>query len=89
MNAMPAAASYTINPAPLEGEPSPDALSLRLWQQGDTRGYNELVKRYERPLFAFILRIVRDTFEAQDLLQESFIRLYRNQEKLREDKNLK
>ena len=62
MNAMPAAASYTINPAPLEVQPSPDALSLRLWQQGDVRGYNELVKRYERPLFAFILRIVRDTF---------------------------
>lgn len=89
MNAMPAAVSYTIDPAPVEVESSPDTLSLRLWQQGDVRGYNELVKRYERPLFAFILRIVRDTFEAQDLLQESFIRLYRSQDRLREDKNLK
>ena len=89
MNAMPAAASYTIDPAPVEVESSADMLSLRRWQHGDVRGYNELVKRYEKPLFAFILRIIRNTHDSQDLLQESFIRLYQNQDKLREDKNIK
>ena len=62
MNAMPAAASYTIDPAPVEVESSADMLSLRRWQHGDVRGYNELVKRYEKPLFAFIFTLIAFRF---------------------------
>ncbi len=70
-------------------EDNPDVLSLRLWKSGNMRGYNELIQRYERPLICFILRIVRDPDESKDVLQETFVRLYRSLPKLREDKSLK
>ncbi len=66
-----------------------DAQSLRLWKNGGQRGYNELVERYQKPLFHFIYRMVRDRDEAKDLLQETFVRLYRSLSSLREDKSLK
>lgn len=66
-----------------------DAQALRLWKNGSNRGYNELVERYQKPLFHFIYRMVRDRDEAKDLLQETFIRLHRSLSSLREDKSLK
>lgn len=66
-----------------------DTTLLRLWKKGDIRGYNDLVKRYERPLLIFIYRMIRDQDDAKDVLQETFMRLYRSLDKLREDKSLK
>lgn len=66
-----------------------DAQALRLWKNGSQRGYNELVERYQKPLFHFIYRMVRDRDEAKDLLQETFVRLHRSLASLREDKSLK
>lgn len=66
-----------------------DAQSLLLWKNGNQRGYNELVERYQRPLFHFIVRIIRDAEDAKDVLQETFIRLHRSLDRLREDKSLK
>jgi len=66
-----------------------DNLALRQWKSGNQRGYNELIRRYERPLFHFIFRMIRDADEAKDLLQETFVRFFRSKESLREDKNLK
>lgn len=37
----------------------------------------ELVGRYQRPLFQLLLSIVRDVSQAEDLFQESFLRLHR------------
>ena len=66
-----------------------DEQSLRLWKRGNLRGYNELVERYKRPIFCFIYHQIRDADEAKDILQETFIRMYRHKDRLREDKNLK
>ncbi len=66
-----------------------DAQSLLQWKQGDIRGYNELVKRYEKPLFHFIVRTIRDRDDAKDVLQETFVRLFRSKEKLQENRSLK
>ncbi len=67
----------------------PDAISLRLWKNGNIKGYNDIVKRYERPLFAFIYRIIHDSDEAKDVLQETYVRFYRSLQTLREDKSIK
>lgn len=66
----------------------PDVLSLRLWKSGNMRGYKELVQRYERPLFHFIYRIIRDADDTKDILQETFIRFYQSVARLREDKKI-
>jgi RNA polymerase sigma-70 factor (ECF subfamily) len=37
----------------------------------------QLVGRYERPLYRFLLRMTRDATLAEDLFQETFLRLFR------------
>jgi len=88
MNAT-AAVSYPIPVSYPEVDTHSDTALLRLWKEGDIRGYNSLVKRFERPLLIFILRMIRDRDDARDVLQETFVRLHRSLDKLREDKSLK
>ncbi len=44
---------------------------------GSESAYGELVRRYERPLFSLILRLVRDAAQAEDLAQDVFIKAIR------------
>ena len=41
---------------------------------GDEAAYRELVRRYERPVFALLYRMVRDRELAEDLAQETFVK---------------
>ena len=43
--------------------------------QGHERAYRELIRRYERPVFSLIYRLVRDRERAEDLAQETFIKV--------------
>ncbi len=43
--------------------------------QGHERAYRELIGRYERPVFSLIYRLVRDRELAEDLAQETFIKV--------------
>jgi len=43
--------------------------------QGHEPAFRELVRRYERPLFSLICRMVRDRALAEDLAQETFIKV--------------
>ena len=45
---------------------------------GSERAYHDLVKRYERPVFSVILRMVRDRALAEDLAQETFLKAFRS-----------
>lgn len=53
----------------------PDADVVRLAQQGRELAFRELVRRYERPVFSLIFRMVRDREAAEDLAQDSFIKV--------------
>ncbi len=53
----------------------PDADVVHLAQQGRERAFRELVRRYERPVFSLILRMVRDRETAEDLAQDTFIKV--------------
>ena len=44
---------------------------------GSESAYGELVRRYERPLFSLILRLVREAATAEDLAQDVFIKAIR------------
>jgi len=44
-------------------------------QQGHEPAFRELVRRYERPVFALLYRMVRDRALAEDLAQETFIKV--------------
>lgn len=53
---------------------SDESLMLR-YRDGDVRAFELLVTRHRKPLFNFILRFVRDPAAAEDVTQETFLRL--------------
>lgn len=53
-------------------------------QNGHRKAYDELVSRYKGRLFSFILRMVKDADLAEELTQETLIRVYIHAAKYRE-----
>jgi RNA polymerase sigma-70 factor, ECF subfamily len=47
---------------------------VALARAGHEAAYRELIRRYERPLFSLLFRMVRDRELAEDLAQETFIK---------------
>jgi RNA polymerase sigma-70 factor (ECF subfamily) len=45
---------------------------------GDTRAFGELVGRYDQRLLNFVYRTIGDRERGQDLVQETFVRVYRH-----------
>jgi RNA polymerase sigma-70 factor (ECF subfamily) len=56
----------------------PDTEVVELAQKGKEAAYRELLKRYERPVFSLVFRMVRDRETAEDLSQETFVRVLEN-----------
>jgi RNA polymerase sigma-70 factor (ECF subfamily) len=51
-----------------------DATLLARFQAGDEQALTLLLLRYERPLFQFLVGMLRDHHQAEDALQETFVR---------------
>jgi RNA polymerase sigma-70 factor (ECF subfamily) len=51
-----------------------DAELLTRFRSGDASALEALFERYETPLFQFLVGVVRDHHQAQDVLQETFVR---------------
>ena len=47
-------------------------------KQGDTRAFEGLVRRYQRPLFHYLGRMGLTTAETEELAQETFLRAFRH-----------
>ena len=67
--------SATSDPV-IEGSRASDARLVEDARLGDSDAFGELVKRYERRLIRVIMRFVRDPDLAEDLAQETFLRVY-------------
>ena len=61
----------------------PDADVVALAQQGRDVAYRELVNRYERPVFTLVYRMVRDRELAEDLTQDTFVKVLSHVDKYR------
>ena len=48
------------------------------FQKGDNYAFDLLVKRYKDPLLNFVFRFLNDATEAEDIVQETFLRLFKN-----------
>ena len=55
-----------------------DSDVVRAFLDGDERAFGELVKRYDGRLLNFVYRTVGDRERGQDLVQETFVRVYRH-----------
>jgi RNA polymerase sigma-70 factor, ECF subfamily len=52
-----------------------DQQVVQLARQGSERAYRQLIGRYQRPVFSLIYRLVRDREKAEDLAQDTFIKV--------------
>jgi len=56
---------------------SPMSDAIRLAQQGDAGAFETLYQEHSRRVYALCLRMVRDPIEAEDLVQDVFLLLFR------------
>ena len=61
-----------------------DEKLLKLFQQGDIQAYNQLVTRYKDRLYNFLYRIVNDVDLAEDLAQDTFLKVYIHKDSYKE-----
>ena len=54
-----------------------DQLLVERIQKGDRQAFNLLVSKYQRRLMRLVSRLVRDQAEAEDIVQETFIKAFR------------
>lgn len=54
-----------------------DQLLVERVQRGDKKAFELLVIKYQRKLMRLVSRLVRDQAEAEDVVQEAFIKAYR------------
>ncbi len=58
-------------------QPTDEELIAR-FQNGDAYAFDLLVKKYKDPLLNFIYRFIGDLVESEDIVQETFYRVYKN-----------
>ena len=56
----------------------PDGPTMDRLQDGDERAFAELLNRHLRPVAGFAYRMLGDSSEAEDIAQETFLRLWRH-----------
>ena len=56
----------------------PDSEVVRQIQSGDDAAFEELMRRYKRPVVNFVYRMLGNADDADDVAQEVFVRVYRN-----------
>jgi RNA polymerase sigma-70 factor, ECF subfamily len=58
-------------------DPPDETLMLR-YQQGERAAFAQLVRRYQGPLYNFAMRQIRAAQVAEDVVQETFVRVVQN-----------
>ncbi len=54
-------------------------------KRGEVTMLSELVRKYEKPLFAFIYRVIGNIHEAEEVFQETFLRIHEKRSTYRND----
>jgi RNA polymerase sigma-70 factor (ECF subfamily) len=60
------------------GKDPPDETLMLRYQQGDRAAFAQLVRRHQMPLYNFALRQLRVPPVAEDVVQETFVRVVQN-----------
>ncbi|RMF57244.1 MAG: sigma-70 family RNA polymerase sigma factor [Calditrichaeota bacterium] len=55
-----------------------DEVLIARFQQGDVQAFEELVRRYKDQLLNFVFRFVGNRVDAEDIVQETFFRVFKN-----------
>jgi len=60
------------------GEPITDEALLESYRHGNKGGFSQLVDRYQRELFHFLVRFLGDRAAAEDVFQETFLQVHQS-----------
>ncbi|MFN7925196.1 MAG: sigma-70 family RNA polymerase sigma factor [Bryobacteraceae bacterium] len=66
-----------------------DALAVEGLRAGEEKAYEELIARFQAPVYNLIYRLLDDPSEAGDVVQEVFLKIFRNIVSFRGDSSLK
>ena len=69
-------------------DPATDEAALLALQQGDASALNRLIGRWQRPLHSFAYRYCQNQSDAEDLVAQTFARLYQQRTRFRPDTRL-
>ncbi len=58
-------------------EKDPDGPLVRALKCCDSEAFDELLRRYEQPIYAYISRLINDAQEAEDTTQDVFVLVFR------------
>jgi RNA polymerase sigma-70 factor (ECF subfamily) len=72
-----------------EGAESEDLRLVESLREGSERAYEELLTRFQQPVFALAVRLLDDPSEACDVVQEVFLKVFRNVGNFRGQSTLK
>ena len=67
----------------------PDEDLMLRYRNGDEDAFEMLYRRYEKPVFSFIYRILMSAVDAEDLCQETFLRLVKEKKNYQVSGNFK
>lgn len=59
------------------------------YREGSVSAFEYILSTYEKAIYNYCLRIVRDSTHAKDITQDTFIKVYTNRTKIDPDKNIK
>ncbi len=59
-----------------------DKALIEAFQAGDEFAFVSLYNRYKGPIYAYCLKMLLDREQAQDVVQETFLRIYENRDRL-------
>lgn len=65
--------------------PDDESLAARA-EAGESEAFEDLIGRYEKPVFRMIYQFTNDRHQAEDLSQETFVKAYRSLEKFDPEK---
>jgi RNA polymerase sigma-70 factor (ECF subfamily) len=69
-------------------DPDNDQSNLQALQGGEAAALNRLISRWQRPLHSFAYRYCQHQADAEDLVSQTFVRLYQQRLRLRPDTTL-
>lgn len=69
---------FDIKAVPEKKKELGDNELVKLAREKNTDQYGEIIRRYQGRLFAYLYRLVKDREETEDLLQDVFIKVFRN-----------
>jgi len=66
-----------------------DSILVDNLKKGDLQAFDQLFKKYGERLYGFALRYLKSEADAEELVQEAYIKIWENRKNLKKDSSFK